>query len=186
DQLLQLDNELFLFLNNLGTPTWYGFWMFMTQKLNSIPLYAALLWVSFKQLGPKKTLLMLVTVALLVLATDQLTNFFKHGIARLRPCYDVSVNQVMRLVKDGCGGRYGYFSGHSSNSFAVAVFFISLLRPKKIWLPVLLVWASLVAYSRIYIGVHFPLDVVTGIMAGSFFGWLFAKLYVLMAHKFDL
>ncbi|MFD2585766.1 phosphatase PAP2 family protein [Croceitalea marina] len=184
EQLLQLDKELFLFLNGLGTKSWDGFWLFITNKWNSIPLYVVLLWLAFKNLKLKKTILLLVTVAILITVTDQLANFFKYGVQRFRPCHDIEVSAVMRLVKSYCGGKFGYFSAHAASSFALATFFGLLFRGKIKFIGVLLViWALMVAYSRIYIGVHFPLDVITGIGIGILFGWLFTKLYIFTTLK---
>ena len=100
EELIQLDKELFLFLNGLGNSNWDGFWMFATNKLSSVPLYFILLVLAYKQLGLRKTLIVLFTVAILILVTDQLANFFKYGVQRLRPCYDQEVNTIMRLVKN--------------------------------------------------------------------------------------
>ena len=187
EELLQLDKDLFLFLNSLGNSNWDGFWMFATNKLSSIPLYFILLVLVYKQLGLRKTLVVLLTVAILILVTDQLANFFKYGVQRLRPCYNQDVSTVMRLVKSSCGGRFGYFSAHAANSFAVASFFTFILKSKFKYIGLLLFfWAIIVAYSRIYIGVHFPLDVLTGAVIGLGLGWLFAKLHIFALHKFQL
>ncbi|THV60277.1 phosphatase PAP2 family protein [Flagellimonas alvinocaridis] len=184
DQLLQYDKDLFLFLNGLGTPTWDGFWMFMTKTKNSFPLYVLLLYLSYKNFGWKKTGVILVSVALLITCTDQLSNFFKYGIGRLRPCHDPEINGVMRLVKSYCGGQFGYFSAHAANSFGPATFFMVLFCGKVRYMGfILMIWACLVAYSRIYIGVHFPLDVLTGAIVGLLFGWLFAKLAIFAFQK---
>lgn len=178
DTLIELDKELFLFLNTMGTESWDGFWMFMSNKWGAIPLYVILLLLVLNKLKWKKTLLVLLFVALMITATDQLANFFKYGVARLRPCHDETLIDTMRLVKSYCGGKYGYFSAHAANSFAVATFFSLVLGAYFRFLPVVLIlWALLVAYSRIYIGVHFPLDVVTGISIGMLSGWLFSVLY---------
>ena len=100
--------------------------------------------------------------------TDQLTNLFKVQIGRLRPCYDDEVKSLLRLVKPTCGGKFSFFSGHASNSFALAVFFGLILKPTNSFhFPVLLLIAFLIAYSRVYIGVHFPLDIFVGAIAGS-------------------
>ncbi len=187
EELVQLDKELFLFLNSQGSPNWDGFWMFITNKFSAIPLYAFLLFLSYKTLGLKKTLLLLVAVSLLITVTNGLADFFKYGIQRLRPCYDNEISDLTRLVKGYCGGKFSYFSAHAGNSFAVAFFFTFLLRSKYRYIGALLVlWAILVAYSRIYIGVHFPLDVLTGAVVGLIFSWLFAKLYIFAVHKFHL
>jgi undecaprenyl-diphosphatase len=187
EQLLQHDKELFLILNNLGSEPWDGFWMFITHKFSAIPLYLLLLYISLKQWGLKKTLLLILFVALMITSTNGLADFFKYGVQRLRPCYDSDVNELMRLVKDSCGGKFGYFSAHAGNIMAVATFFSILLKDKFRHIGILLlVWAILVAYSRIYIGVHFPLDVFSGMVIGLFFGWLFAKLFIFALPKIRL
>lgn len=130
---------------------------------------------------------MIVVVALLIICTDQLSNFFKIGVQRLRPCYDPDLQGLFRLVKDYCGGKYGYFSGHAVNSFAVAFFFTYLLGSKyKILAVFLMIWASFVAYSRIYVGVHFPLDILTGAVIGILFSWIFAKLFLFSINKYPV
>lgn len=187
EELIQYDKELFLFLNNLGNPTWDGFWMFVTNKFSAIPLYLTLLLLTYRQFGLKKMVLVLVTVAFMILVTDQLSNFFKYGIQRLRPCYDPDLNGLVRLVKKSCGGKFGYFSAHAANNFAVAFFFTFLLKSKFRYIGIfLIVWGFLVAYSRIYIGVHFPLDVVTGALIGLIFSWLFTKLAIFAVEKIPL
>ncbi|MCQ0111331.1 undecaprenyl-diphosphatase [Zhouia amylolytica] len=186
DKLVHLDQQLFLYLNNLGSPEWDGFWLFMTNKFSSIPLYVALLGFSIWRFRWKKTLLILIGVALMIAATDQLANLFKYGVERLRPCHDEDINAYMRLVKASCGGKFGYFSAHAANSFAVATFFSLLFKDIMKWLPpFLLIWAIIVAYSRIYIGVHYPLDVITGISIGLLMGWIFQSLYLKLTLKLN-
>lgn len=184
EELIQFDKEFFLYLNGLGDPSWDGFWLFITGKWSAIPLYVFLLLASIRYLGWKSTGVLLIAIALLITTTDQLANFFKYGIERFRPCHDEQIAQAMRLVKRSCGGKYGYFSAHASNSMAVASFFSFLLQKRLRWLPLILfLWALLVGYSRIYIGVHFPGDVLTGILLGAFFGWLYARLFIFAQQK---
>ncbi len=185
EELIQQDKELFLFLNGLGTQVWDGLWLIITNKFSAIPLYALLLFLVYKHLGAKHTLVILIFVALLITATDQLANFFKYGVQRPRPCYDEEINTMVRLVKKSCGGKFGYFSAHASNAMALASFFSVILGSRIKYISIfLIIWAVLVGYSRIYIGVHFPLDVATGMVIGAVFGWLFAKLAIFAFQKF--
>jgi undecaprenyl-diphosphatase len=185
DQLIEYDKQLFLFLNNLGTTTWDGFWIAYTTKFNWIPLYAVLLFLMYKNLNKKAFAINVLIIVLMVLFTDQVTNLFKHGLQRYRPCYTEDLQGLMRLVKTNCGGSYSYFSGHASNSMSVAVFSGLMLKNKFRFLVfVLLFWAALMAYSRIYIGVHFPLDVVSGMAFGALSGFMFFKLFRYLQLKF--
>ncbi len=185
DALINKDIELLIFLNNLGTIQWDGFWLFITNKFSAIPLYLLLLYLSYKFFGVKKTVVIVVLIALLITVSDQTSNAFKYGFKRLRPCHDESISHLIRLVKSSCGGRYAYFSAHAANAMAIAVFFGLLFKNKlKYVLSILILWAFMVAYSRIYIGVHFPLDVLTGILFGSFYGLLFYMVMQLLFKKY--
>lgn len=177
EQILQYDTELFIFLNSLGTKTWDPFWMAYTTKFNWIPFYAILLYLIYKQIGLKPMIVTIVVAALMILFTDQVTNLFKRGFHRLRPCHLAEMIDGMRLVRSGCGGKYGFFSGHASNSMAAAVFIGFMLKNRfKFILYILLIWAFLMAYSRVYIGVHYPLDIVLGMTFGALSGFAFYKL----------
>jgi len=187
DTLIDYDQQLFLYFNGLGSQSYDAFWMFMTNKWASIPLYVFLLILCIRTLKWKKTLVLLVIVALMIGVTDQLANAFKYGFERLRPCHEENIIPYMRLVKSYCGGQFGYFSAHASNSLAVVTFFSILLSKNYKWLPFLLViWGITVAYSRIYIGVHYPLDVITGMSIGIILGFFFSKLFRFILKRFSI
>ncbi|WP_136481369.1 phosphatase PAP2 family protein [Cognatitamlana onchidii] len=184
EQLLKYDTELFLFLNNLGSTTWDGFWLVVTDKLSSIPLYALLLFLLYKKFGAKSMLVFVVVVALMITFTDQITNVFKRGFMRPRPCGEADLIDQMRFIAVRCG-KYGFFSGHSSNSMAAAIFAGLTLKPfYKNLIYILLVWSLIVAYSRIYLGVHYPLDVICGLSFGVISGWLFYKICQYLLKKY--
>ncbi len=178
DQLLTWDQELFLWLNSLGNSRFDSFWMMMTHRGSNIFLYIfILLYLGYKS-SWKTAANLLIFVCFLILFTDQLTNFFKIQVGRLRPCYNKEINFMLRLVKSSCGGRFSFFSGHASNSFALALFFGGVLKSFSKYLPYLLLFiASLIAFSRVYIGVHYPLDIFCGAIVGSLIGLIFFRVW---------
>ena len=185
DQLLYYDTQLFLFLNNLGSEPWDGLWLFITHKFSSIPIYAFLLYLIYRNYGLKGTLVIVVCVALMITATDQIASLFKYGIKRPRPCQVSELKEHMRFIAGGCG-RYGYFSAHAASSMAAAVFLGLSLQKWYKYLPfLLLIWAVFTGYSRIYLGVHYPLDVISGMAFGALTGWLFYLLQKWGQRKFN-
>jgi len=184
DQLIAYDKELFLFLNNLGSPSWDALWLVITDELTFVPLYAILLYLLYRNFGWKALLIFIVLVAIMITFTDQITNVFKRGFERPRPCRAEGVMESTRFVAKRCG-LYGFFSGHSSNSMAAAVFAGLLLRPYyKNLIFILLFWSAIVAYSRIYVGVHYPLDIICGLAFGAMTGFLFYKLATHLIERY--
>ncbi|MEP1489225.1 MAG: phosphatase PAP2 family protein [Algibacter sp.] len=184
EQLLKYDTELFLFLNNLGSTPWDNLWLIITDRLTFIPLYAVLLFLLYKKFGAKSLLVFVIVVALMITFTDQITNVFKRGFERPRPCGEDGLINQMRFIAVRCG-KYGFFSGHSSNSMAAAVFAGLMLKPYyKNLIFILLLWSAIVAYSRIYVGVHYPLDIVCGLTFGALSGFLFYKIATLAVKRF--
>jgi undecaprenyl-diphosphatase len=126
----------------------------------------------------KKAILLIVLTAALVATTDQVSRSFKYSIERYRPCRPES-NHLPKphVIKEHCGGKFGFFSAHASNTFGIAIFFGSLLIPLvKHSKYILLIWAAIVAYSRIHLGVHYPIDIVCGALCGILFGWIYTKI----------
>lgn len=166
DQLIAWDYQLFLTLNRMGTTRFDPFWLLMSEKATNAVVYLSLVVLYGKKKGWKPALYLFIVGAIMVGLTDQITNLFKDGFMRLRPCYTPEIKSLVRLVKESCGGQYGFFSGHASNSFALAFFFGLVYKRLKYLLPALLIFAGFIAYSRIYLGVHFPLDIICGAIAG--------------------
>ena len=186
ESLLQYDTDLFIYLNSLGNSTWDKLWLIITNKLTFAPLYAFLLYLIYKNYGLKPMLYTIPLIVVMITFTDQITNLFKYGIMRPRPCRDEAQLEGIRFIAERCG-RYGFFSGHASNSMAAAVFGGLLLKKYyKNLIFILLFWSFVVAYSRIYVGVHYPLDIICGMSFGALSGWAFYELNLFILKRFRL
>ncbi len=186
DEIIQLDKELFLYLNTLGTTTWDRFWVFMSERSYWIPFYLLLLYLLIRNFGWRKTGLVLGLTLLMVLFTDQITNLLKDGVQRPRPCFTPEFEGVMRGVGCERRGRFGFTSAHASNHFAIAVFLGLVFRNHYKWMfAALLIWAALISYSRIYLGVHFPADVICGGAMGILLGFGFYKLFNYLTVRYS-
>lgn len=184
--LQQLDAELFVYLNNLGSAPWDGIWLGITNKWYSVPIYVILLGLVYKNLGLKKTGMVVLLVAGLITCTDQLANVFKHGFERPRPCQLDALMQKARFIAVRCGS-FGFFSAHAASSMSLAVFLGTVLQKKLRYLrPLLILWACVIGYSRVYVGVHYPGDVLTGMFIGSLIGYLFYLLFGFVSAKLKL
>jgi len=177
EALLQFDTDIFLFLNGLHN-SFFDFIMYWVSKtVVWIPLW---LYFIFLLISEYKKQAVWIIIALLVavsLADSISVNLFKNVFERLRPCHNGEIANIVHIVKDHCGGKYGFVSSHASNMFAIAVFMGLALKSKfKYSFLLLLLWASLIAYSRIYLGVHYPTDVIGGGLLGSIIAYAIWKL----------
>ena len=182
EDILNLDTELFIYLNSLGFPLFDNFWIFLSTKEANVLFYSTLLFLYFYKRSLKfkfsELFYLLILIAFMITITDQTANLFKDSFQRLRPCYNEMIKDSLRLVKESCGGKYGFFSAHASNSFTLAVFFGLLYKKKfKYLIYFSLLYASLISYSRIYLGVHFPLDILFGAAFGLIIGILTFNFY---------
>ena len=181
DKIIALDKSALIYLNNLGSAKWDGFWLAITHQYNWIPLFALMLFLIFKVYGLKKGLIILVLAAVLVAFTDQFVNLIKHTFERLRPNNDPSVKNLIRIAY--APHSFSFVSGHATNSMANTVLIYLLLRKhfKYAWL--FFAWPLVFAYSRIYLGVHYPIDVLTGALLGMTLGFLFYKICLFTLKK---
>jgi undecaprenyl-diphosphatase len=177
ESIKAIDTQLFLFLNGLHFPVLDKIMWLASDRFFWIPLYLWLLWLLYRS-QKKYFWVVLISILILILASDQLCNLFKFGVMRLRPSNEPSLASKIHLLNGYSGGSYGFYSAHASNSFALSIFVIMLSGKKfRFIIPVLLGYALLVSYSRIYLGVHYPSDVFTGIIFGILIGLITAKLY---------
>ena len=178
DRIKQIDTELLIFLNNLGNKSWDPLWVSITDKFTFLPLFILIIFFLFKKNGTKGLLVILLFISVLILFTDQFTNVVKDFTQRLRPCRSDELQGLLRDIDIRCG-KYGFFSAHAANSISVTIFIINCVDEsvKKFLKPVLILWVMIFSYSRIYLGVHYPLDTIFGLSFGIFSGFLFKYIY---------
>lgn len=176
DCLQQLDTKWFLFLNGIHNPFWDTIMWYISSTKIWIPLYIVIVFFTFKKLK-RQAFVSLLFFGLLVLLADQISvHLFKNIFERLRPCHNTDIQHLVHIVNGKCGGKFGFVSSHASNTFALAVFVAYLFKNKSVSIAILL-WAAIVSYSRIYLGVHYVFDVVGGALLGSIIGYITIKLH---------
>ena len=180
--LKQIDQELFLFLNGLNNETFDGIMVWISGKTTWWPFYLLLLLfiIVKKRL---QAIPVIIFIALAITLADQTSvNLFKEVFERPRPCHESALEGMVHVVNDRCGGKYGFVSSHAANSFAVAMLLLLVIR--KRWFTVtMLFWAVIVSYSRIYLGVHYPGDVIGGALLGILCGFMAFILFRLVIRN---
>ena len=174
--LEEIDIQLLIYLNSLGSEFWDPLWIVLTNKLTYIPLFAFIFYYIYRKFGLKQTAFIILFISILILFTDQFTNFFKDSFQRLRPCRENFLG--LRVIDVYCG-KYGFFSAHASNSMAVSLFIIKIMREKysSIFSLILFIWVAVFSYSRIYLGLHYPSDILFGLIFGTISSTIFYSLY---------
>ncbi len=183
EKIIHYDKELFVFLNALGNENWDTFWMTLTNQFSWIPLYILFFYLIFKSLGWKKGLALVLLTAVMVTFSDQLTVFIKNSFQRFRPNRDPSINEFIRILKNN--KSFSFVSGHATTSMTVSLFMHLTLKKYYRYTVLFFIWPILFSYSRIYIGVHFPIDVTVGAVLGILIGMVFYKLSLKILLKLD-
>ena len=181
EKLKQIDIDLFVFLNGLGSVTWDPFWEMVTGFYCWIPFFAVIIYYTFKKLGRQHAFLALSMVMLALFFTDETTTLIKHGVKRLRPCNNPAILHFIRAVQQN--NSFSFVSGHSSTSMAVAFLSYCILRPYIKYIGLFFIWPLAFGFSRIYLGLHYPGDILAGYLYGLFTGWVVLQLYKLLKNK---
>lgn len=184
DQVIALDKALFLLLNRQHTLWLDPVMVFLSNTWCWLPLYLILV-VQIVRMYKSKSWIPLLAIALVILMSDQITTtLMKPFFARVRPSHEPSLVNLIHLVNGYKGGLYGFASSHAANTFGVATF-LSLLFQQKPWHLWLFVWPVVVSYSRIYLGVHYPGDILAGAIVGILCGWVAFILYKQVSARYD-
>jgi undecaprenyl-diphosphatase len=166
DELIALDKKAFLFLNDLNA-AWLDQPMFLLSKTFVwIPLYVFLLYLIYSEYKTNSWII-LIGITITITLSDQITtSFMKPFFERLRPSNDPSLGDMVHIVNKYRGSRFGFASSHAANTFGTATFIYLLLKEKHKALFFLFLWAVFVSYTRIYLGVHYPGDIIAGAIVG--------------------
>lgn len=179
DRLIAADQAAFLAVNGAHSEVADVLMTVVSDLRIWFPLYVLFLVLIKLRWNWRGLWIALPLIALMVACSDSgSVMLFKNTVQRLRPCHEPLLAGLVHLVPEGCGGRFGFVSSHAANHFAIAALMIGMLQRRPRWTVVaLLAWAGLIAYSRVYLGVHYPADVLVGGLYGFAVGMLFFVLF---------
>ncbi len=175
EKIVTLDTQLFVFLNSLGSPTFDSLWLIITKQVYWTPFFVLLGYLIYKKIGIKNLGIVIVFIALLLLVCNESVEFFKETFKRIRPCNNPEIKDIIRIVHQS--NTFSFFSGHAANSMATMTFLFLLLKKHYQYSYLIFLYPLIFAYSRIYLGVHYPTDILTGYLFGGIYGAIFYKGY---------
>ena len=181
--LLNLDRDLLLLINGWNAPWLDSFMVTLTNGLKWSPLFLIVIGMMIYKFR-WQSIVMLVFIALVIFLTDRISaGLIKPWIGRLRPSHEPGLEGLLHLVNGYKGGLYSFVSSHAANAFGVATFLWLVLRKHIKWIWVMFIWAAIFSYTRIYLGVHYPFDILGGGVLGAIIGLLVYKIGRVMPKK---
>lgn len=164
DDLREWDRQAFIYLNSLGIEEYDSFWSIITEISTWTPLFIFIIVFFFIKFPRHQAINRVIVVVFLVVFIMLLTMVVKEWVARLRPNNNEDINSLIRILKSPTD--YSFFSGHASSSFAVSTIVFLFLRKQFKWIILLFIWPFIFSLSRIYVGVHYPVDIIVGALVG--------------------
>ncbi len=184
EHLIELDRDFFVYLNGLGSERWDAFFLYITKQLNWWPYFLLLIFLLLKKITAKQFLLLVLVLVGFFIFTDQMTNLVKNTVERFRPVNDPGLKDMIRVVKSS--SSWSFFSGHASNSSGSTLILFLVLRKYYKYAFLMFLFPLLFAYTRIYLGLHFPGDILAGYAFGLMSGFGFYKLFCYLNTKYNL
>lgn len=185
EYLNDIDADALLAVNGLHDLFQDAFWWLLTAKWSSALLLLALLWILLHQ-NRRHALLVLAMLALAVVFADQVSSgLIKHLVERLRPTHDPSLESMVHVINGYRGGMYGFVSSHAANYCALAMLISLVMRHRLVTIS-MFTWTLLQCYSRMYLGVHYPGDIIGGLAVGLLAGWLVRQLMRWIERRWHL
>lgn len=179
EEIIKLDQQLFHAINTGLSNTFFDWLMpILRNKYTWIPLYIIIIAEAIKTYKLKGIYLVLFLTAAVGLADFGSSSILKPAFNRTRPCNDIEIQPTM-TVRVTCGSGKSFPSTHASDHFAIAIFLITIFYKKwKFITPIAVIWAFLICFAQVYVGVHYPIDVTVGMLFGSLIGFIIAKLFI--------